>query len=66
MIKKIKIISSLIIFVACCVLILLVLISLSGNNRGFHTLKIPEGKKIINAKLSPDSEYGSSYVGRRG
>jgi len=44
----------------------LVLISLSGNDRGFHTLKMPEGKKIDSKKLSPDSEYGSGDVGCRG
>jgi len=44
----------------------LVLISLPGNDRGFHTLKISKGKTIDGKKLGPDSEYGSGDVGRRG
>jgi hypothetical protein len=47
-------------------LIYLIIILLSGYDRGVHSVKMPKGKKVIREKLSADSGYSSCYVGCRG
>jgi len=57
-----------IILTGCMILMIvsLVLIFLSGCDRGYSTLKMPKGNKIIREELNPNSGYGSCYVGCRG